>query len=139
MITPSNPNSTISKFTLRMGNTLLEEVSEVEYLGVIFDKHFTWKPYINMLKQKLSRASGVLSKLRHYVPVYTLQTVYYAIVYSHLKYAILCWGPIAKSITFTIQVVQNRAVRMVGNFNRRTNVDFMYVNLRLRMIIFIAL
>ena len=46
MITPSNPNNTIMNFNLKMGDTILEEVSEIVYLGVIFDRHFTWKPYI---------------------------------------------------------------------------------------------
>ena len=130
MITPSNPNNTIENFNLKMGDTVLEEVTEIEYLGVIFDRHFTWKPYVRSLAQTLSRSAGVLSKLRYYVPVNIMQTVYYAIVYSHIQYAILCWGPIAKSIISDLQVIQNRAVRMVGNFHRRTNVNYMYLNLR---------
>ena len=70
----------------------LERVNTVEYLGVIFDENFNWHAHIRTLVTKFSRAAGIISKLRHYVDVRVLLTVYYSLIYSHLSYAILYVG-----------------------------------------------
>ena len=38
------------------------------YLGVLIDKHLSWKTHIDSLCNKISRNVGVISKLRHYLP-----------------------------------------------------------------------
>ena len=52
----------------------------VKYLGVYIDKHLSWDYHATELSNKISRANGILSKLRHYAPKGTLITVYYAIL-----------------------------------------------------------
>ena len=47
-----------------------------------------WKKII----PKLSRAIGVLSKTRHYVPSFLLKTTYYSIFNFHLIYTCQVWG-----------------------------------------------
>ena len=40
----------------------------VKYLGILIDPHLTWSYHIKSLTPKLTRAAGMLSKIRHYVP-----------------------------------------------------------------------
>ena len=79
-------------FRLMMGNTLLEKVNKVKYLGVIFDDRFQWHDHISYICSKIARSVGVLSKLRYYVDVQTLLKVYYSLVHSHLNHALIAWG-----------------------------------------------
>ena len=60
----------------------------VKYLGVYIDKNLYW----NIHTQKLSRANGILSKLRYFAPLTTLISVYYSIFYSHLIYGCPVWS-----------------------------------------------
>ena len=60
----------------------------VKYLGIFLDKNLSWDYHILQLSKKLSRANGVLYKLRNYVPKETIISVYYSIFYSHVKYAV---------------------------------------------------
>ena len=60
----------------------------VKYLGVVIDDKLIWKPHITLVKKQVSIASDIICKLRHYIPFRSLETVYYSIVYSHLRYAI---------------------------------------------------
>ena len=41
--------------------------------------------------------------------------VYYSLVYSHLQYAIICWGNSSKTIKHKLQVKQNRIIKTLCN------------------------
>ena len=114
-----------------MGNTNLERVQHIKYLGVILDEQFTWKPHILYLRKKLSSSCGVLSKLRHYVDVETLKKVYYALVQAHLQYSIICWGSANKTSLQPLKIIQNRAIRHMYRVPRYTRLDYLYLNLRI--------
>ena len=50
-----------------------------------------WKQQINYVTMKLNKSSVMLSKLRHFWVRKTLKSVYYAILESHVRYALLVW------------------------------------------------
>ena len=45
-----------------------------------------------MLVNKISKYTGLLNKLKHYLPIYTLRTLYFSMINSILNYGILVWG-----------------------------------------------
>ena len=57
----------------------------VTYLGVKLNQFLKWDDHFSNLLPKLSRANGMLAKIRHYVCHETLINVYYAIFNSHLN------------------------------------------------------
>ena len=71
----------------RISGQKIEISTRVKYLGVQIDQHLNWNEHIKIIIPKLSRAIGVLSKIRHYVPKFFLKTIYYSIFNSHLIYA----------------------------------------------------
>ena len=54
-----------------------------KFLGVIIDSNLTWSHHINHISNTLSRICGVLSRLKHYVPVLILDSL----SAEHLLYA----------------------------------------------------
>ena len=78
--------------TIKFNNIKLKPVDHVKYLGMYIDKFLSWNFHIKQLSNKLSRAIGILSKLRHYAPINICLQVYYAIFYSHLIYGCNIWG-----------------------------------------------
>ena len=64
----------------------------VKYLGVTLEENLDWNLHLNSLKLKLNKATGLLCKIRHYVPKLLLKTSYYTIFYSYLIYACQDWG-----------------------------------------------
>ena len=77
---------------IKINKKKLEKCESYKYLGVIFDSNLTWKPHIEYICGKISKACGALSKIRHYVDIETLKSVYYALVHSYLRYGIVEWG-----------------------------------------------
>ena len=72
MFTPGMQNMSADiDLNLKMGNTILEKVSTIKYLGIIFDERFSWTNHVSYLCTKLSKSVGVLSKLRYYVNIDT--------------------------------------------------------------------
>ena len=69
----------------------LYPVDKVKYLGMYLDKYLSWNYHLEILCQKLSRANGILSRLRHNVPIEICLQVYYAIFYSYLTYGFSLW------------------------------------------------
>ena len=78
---------------IRINNYKLKLHSHAKYLGVVIDEVLSWNKQIESICMKLARATGILSKLRYFVPKDISISVYYFLFYTHLIYGCLL-GPI---------------------------------------------
>ena len=51
-----------------------------------------WKHHIDVIANEVMRFSGTLNKLKKFLPVHILRTLYFSLVQSQLTYGILAWG-----------------------------------------------
>ena len=61
-----------SSFDLTINNVKIKRTESIRYLGVQLDEKLSWKFHVENLKKKLSETCGLIFKLRHYVPLYSL-------------------------------------------------------------------
>ena len=47
-----------------IGGSILTEIDEIKYLGVIIDKKLTWIPHITYVKNKVSKGIGIMFKAK---------------------------------------------------------------------------
>ena len=85
----------------------------VKYLGVLIDCHLNWKTHKMDLHHKLSRAIGMLCKIRHFVNYDTLSMIYYGIFSSILMYGSQIWGH-REGVVKRLQILQNKALRVMN-------------------------
>ena len=83
------------------------------YLGIYIDNHLSWQYQEQDLRTRLSRAAGMLCKIRYYVPFETLKMVYNGIFSSILTYGSLIWGQHHRIIN-RLQKVQDKAIRYMN-------------------------
>ena len=76
----------------------LERKDHIKYLGVMIDSALTWKYHILYVCAKLSRNTGLSSKLRHQLPLKQLMHIYYNLIYPYIPYAIVAWGSTSRQI-----------------------------------------
>ena len=83
-----NNSEDLINFKFTIGKHKIEQVSQIKYLGITFDDKLTWKPHNQQICSKLSSGSWAILKLRQYVDLLTIKTVYFSLIYSHLLYCI---------------------------------------------------
>ena len=115
---------TISKkMNFRVSWQKIHISTQTKYLGIILDEHLTWSQHIKQLKSKLSRANGLLAKVRYYTSENLLRTIYYALFKSHMRYGCQIWGQTSSQLTNEIAILQNKALRIITFSDRNTPAD----------------
>ena len=76
----------------KMNDICIERVSYFNFLGLHLNENLSWKTHIDIIANKLPKFSGVLNRLKKYLPSYILRTLYCSMVQSRLTYCILAWG-----------------------------------------------
>ena len=92
----------------------------VKYLGVLIDCNLNWNTHEIDLHTKLSRATGMLCKIRHFVNHETLRMIYYGIFSSILMYGSQIWGQHNRIVT-KLQILQNKALIIMNFCSRGTS------------------
>ncbi len=99
--------------TIKINKKAISEEKYVKYLGVLVDSSLSWKPHIDNIAKKISRAIGIMYKIRYYVNRKILMNLYYSLIYPHLLYAILLWGSAFKTHINKVTILQKKVVRLI--------------------------
>ena len=81
----------------------------------MIDSTLTWHSHIENISKKMSKALGLLYKIRPFVNIKIMKTLYYALVYPHILYAIEVWGSAGITILNRLLVLQKRIVMELSN------------------------
>ena len=114
-----------SNVTTRVWIDNLYHIKPAKYHGV---GTLTWSHHINHISNKLSRICGVLSRLKHYVPVLILKIIYNSLFLSHLNYGITAWG---FNVGPRIKTLQKKAIRYISNAKYNSHTTPVFKNLQL--------
>ena len=99
----------------------------VKYLGILIDCHLNWHAHENELLSRLSRAIGMLCKIRHFVNHKTLCMIYHGIFSSILMYGSQIWGQ-HNGVVRKLQIIQNKALRIMNFQPPRTSATYLFKN-----------
>ena len=110
----AKPNKIIPNFDVKIRNSSVELVSKFNFLGVTLDKGLTWKSHIDKIASKVSKCSGILSRLKHVLPKRILLYIYNALVGPYLFYAVLAWGFVN---TNRLLKLQKKCARIICDSN----------------------
>ena len=98
---------------IKLCSKRLYPTESVKYLGVKIDKNLSWEYHVNDLSIKLNRANALLFKMRKYVSLKILRSIYFAIFDSYLSYCCLAWAQNCSTIQ-RIVILQKKAVRIIN-------------------------
>ena len=80
------------EFQLNIDDVCVKSSVNVKYLGMNLDQHLNYKSHIESIAKKVARATGILWKLRKFLPAKTLLNLYNALIKPHLLYGLVIWG-----------------------------------------------
>ena len=99
---------------ISISNISLEKKFEGKFLGITIDEKLTFKSHINSLTKIVSKWTGILCKLKNYIPTNILQNLYYSFIYPHLNYGVLAWGTSNESVLYPLVILQKRIMRIIS-------------------------
>ena len=117
--------------SIKFNGVKLIPVDYVKYLGMYIDKYLSWNFHILQISKKLSRANGILSKLRYYAPIETCLQVYYALFYSHLIYGCNIWGLTSEENLHKVEVLQRKCLRIMTFSDFRSHTNHLFTKLKI--------
>jgi hypothetical protein len=110
----TNKNNTNNPLKFHMENTEIKLLSDTKFLGVIYQKNVNWSPHVSKIIKKISKYTGIFSKIRHFVSRKTLLTVYNAYIYPQLTYCIEVWGSdVPQGYLNPILKIQKKLARII--------------------------
>ena len=93
---------------------------------VKIDTNLRWRYHVNDLSIKLTRADALLFKMRKYVSLKILRSIYFAIFDSYLSYCCVVWAQNCSSIQVII-ILQKRLLELLI-FNQEISIPVPYSN-----------
>ena len=119
---------------MKLQHTKLFESAKIKYLGLILDNKLSWKHHIAELSKKLSRAVGLLYKVRQMCPTTVLRSLYFSLFNSHLSYGLAISGNAKGSYIDKIKTLQKRALRAIVFANKDNNLDINRIHFDLKIL-----
>ena len=117
------------KITIKIDNQIISETKSSKFLEVYIDNSLNWKKHISYIAGKISRGMGVILKSRKYLDEDSLVTLYHCFIYPFLIYCNHIWGNTYKTNLSTLQVLQNRILRIITGSKPRCHIDPFYKKL----------
>ena len=106
-----------ASFKVIINNHNISPEDNLKYLGVLPDNTLSWKSHVQRVKTELSRACGILSKLKHYTTLPVLKVVYNSLIHPYLNYSILKWGRVSNATIQPLTKLQNKAIKIINPIN----------------------
>ena len=121
--------SSIQLDLIKIGGSRIKETESIKFLGVYLDKNLSFRSHINYISKKLSKSVGILNKLKHYLPLPIMKTLYVTFVQPYLQYCIEAWFAAYHNVTDKIVKIQKKVVRVVANAGYLDHTSILYKEL----------
>ena len=64
----------VDQFSVSVNGSAIKRLTEVKYLGVIFDEHLSWNQHV---LSKAGRLVGLLGRVRRYITTHTANAIFF--------------------------------------------------------------
>ena len=92
----------------------IEVVTQFNFLGIVLSSNLKWNKHTDHIFKKISRAIGVMYRLKQIYLHAVLLTLYQAIIYPHFIYGLLGWGSKIEN-GHSLHLLQKKALKIVAN------------------------
>ena len=91
----------------------INRVSCIKYLGLYLDELLNWNNHVNEVCNALKRFFPTFYNIRSYLNLKQARTIYYAMMYSKIKYAASVYGLSSSENINKIQILQNKLLKVL--------------------------
>ena len=87
------------------------------------DQTLSWNVHVEILCKKIASGIGAFERVRTFVPLETLRSIFTSLVQPHFDCCNSVWGCCQKTRASKLQKLQNRAARILTYSNYHANAD----------------
>ena len=109
----------------------IEENPHVRFLGLYLDPHLTFKYHVSILASKLAKGLYIIRSTKNLISEFSLRTLYYSLIHSHLIYAIQAYGCASKTTLDPIIKLQKKAIRTISKSKYNSHCDPIFKKLEI--------
>lgn len=111
---------------INIGNTLVNNVSYVKFLGIFMDEFLNWKPHCQDIIRKINSLCYLFRNLKSVLNQHQLITLYHAYVASRLRYGIIFWGN--STLAPQVFIAQKKIIRCIAGLRPFESCRNFFVN-----------
>jgi hypothetical protein len=98
---------------LFLENKAIKRVKATKSLGVHIDERLTWHEQIQNISKTLGAGISGLRRVREFVPLSTLLTIYNSLIQPLFDYCDVVWDSLPAAGASILQKLQNRALELL--------------------------
>jgi len=115
----------------KLDGFILDRTPCTKFLGVYLDEKLKWTQHLNHITAAISRGLGVMGRMRKILPQNVVSMLYFSLIYPYLIYCCIIWGGASATALHKLEVLQNRAVRIITLSPFRSSASPLYKQLLL--------
>ena len=114
---------TFPPLNIKIDDNQIEQVSLFKYLGVWLDCTLTFAHHIDYISKKANARLAILGRTRRYISTKTAMTLYKSLIMPYFDYCDTVWDTCSCQLKQQLQILQNRALRIINKVDRYTHVS----------------
>ena len=116
---------------LEVNGNIIKRVVSTKYLGLIIDEKLSWNEHTTYVYNSLLKYYGIFNRIKYFVNKNVVRQLYFAFIYSRIKYGIEVYGSCANCQIHKLQVIQSGLLKMLLKFDRRTDTNYLHKYMRI--------
>ena len=107
----------------------IKRATEMKYLGLVLDEKFNYYEHVQLICNSLLKYFGIFNHIKHKVNRKTARQLYFAFVFSRIKYGVEIYGNCSERNVNEKQTMQNKLFKLLLQLDRLTPTYTLHKNL----------
>lgn len=109
-------------------NIMIEAVNSFNYLGLVLDRNFNWNNHIEHIIKNITPYIFILRRLRNYLSLEALYTIYSAYINSHISYLNPIWNRAPKVYMSKLETLHKKCIKIIRHLPIRHPTSMLYTS-----------
>ena len=109
----------------------IERVDNFKYLGIYLDEILHWNKHVEYVCNPLIKFFGIFNHIKCKVSLKLSRQLYYAFIYSKIKYGMEVYGSCSSTNIGKIQTMQNKLMKLLLRLRRMTPTNELHMHLNI--------
>jgi len=118
------------KLDIRIDGVEIMQVTSTKFLGLIIDHNLSWTAHTQHVSKIVSKYNGIIRKVRQFLPLHSLSTLYKSLVLPYFSYGAIVWADRNNTSLNSLFLLQKRIIRTCTNSLWLEHTDPLFISLK---------